>query len=115
MALILDLSKGNIEVICSKDNAINADKEEFDSYLEHLNEDHLNLNGSEPTRFVLKKFLSYDAQTAIKNAQIGDTAVLIGSQGKETITAEEIAARTGTISYEVVCNINGRVPRIYTK
>ncbi len=44
---------------------------------------------------------------------VGDEAVLIGSQGIETITADEIAALDDTISYEVICNIGKRVPRIY--
>ena len=41
----------------------------------------------------------------------GDEAVLIGSQGEETILAEEVAARLGTINYEVTCGISARVPR----
>ena len=41
----------------------------------------------------------------------GDEAVLIGSQGEETILAEEVAARLGTINYEVTCAISPRVPR----
>jgi alanine racemase len=41
----------------------------------------------------------------------GDEAVLIGSQGEETILAEEVAARLDTINYEVTCGISARVPR----
>jgi alanine racemase len=41
----------------------------------------------------------------------GDEAVLIGSQGSETILAEELAARLGTINYEITCGISARVPR----
>jgi alanine racemase len=41
----------------------------------------------------------------------GDEAVLIGSQGEETILAEEVAARLQTINYEVTCAISPRVPR----
>ncbi len=41
----------------------------------------------------------------------GDEAVLIGSQGEEAILAEEVAARLGTINYEVTCAISARVPR----
>lgn len=41
----------------------------------------------------------------------GDEAVLIGSQGEETILAEELAARLGTINYEITCGISVRVPR----
>jgi alanine racemase len=41
----------------------------------------------------------------------GDEAVLIGSQGEETVLAEEMAARLQTINYEVTCAISPRVPR----
>jgi alanine racemase len=41
----------------------------------------------------------------------GEEAVLIGSQGSETILAEEVAARLGTINYEITCGISSRVPR----
>jgi alanine racemase len=43
----------------------------------------------------------------------GDEVVLIGSQGGERITADEIAGHLGTISYEVVCGVGERVPRRY--
>jgi alanine racemase len=43
----------------------------------------------------------------------GDDVVLIGSQGGERITADDIAAKLGTIAYEVLCGISSRVPRIY--
>jgi alanine racemase len=43
----------------------------------------------------------------------GDEVVLLGSQGGETITAWEWAERVGTIAYEVVCGVSGRVPRVY--
>jgi len=41
----------------------------------------------------------------------GDEAVLIGAQGDERILAEELAARLGTINYEVTTGISARVPR----
>jgi alanine racemase len=41
----------------------------------------------------------------------GAEAVLIGAQGEEAILAEEVAARLGTINYEVTCGISARVPR----
>jgi alanine racemase len=47
--------------------------------------------------------------------ETGDEVVLIGRQGNETITIEEIAKKTGTINYEVQCAINKRVPRVYLK
>jgi alanine racemase len=44
---------------------------------------------------------------------LGDEVVLLGRQGDEEITAWEWASRTGTIAYEVVCGVSGRVPRVY--
>ena len=51
----------------------------------------------------------------IKGVRPGDEVVLIGSQGKQRIRAEELAEIIGTIPYEVVCNIGRRVPRVYKK
>lgn len=47
--------------------------------------------------------------------QAGEEAVLIGTQGTQRITAEEIAAKLGTINYEVTCMIAARVPRVYLR
>ena len=49
----------------------------------------------------------------IPDAATWDEVVLIGTQGKEQITADEIASLTGTISYEILLGIDLRVPRIY--
>jgi alanine racemase len=46
-------------------------------------------------------------------AHPGDEAVLIGVDGAERQTAEELARRIGTINYEVLCGISARVPREY--
>ncbi len=43
----------------------------------------------------------------------GSEAVLIGVQGEERITAEEIARRLDTINYEITCGLTPRVPRVY--
>jgi len=51
--------------------------------------------------------------TDVREVAEGDAAVLLGSQGNERITADDIAAKTGTIAYEVLCGISSRVPRIY--
>lgn len=51
--------------------------------------------------------------TDIAGVQPGDEVVLLGPQGSDSITAEELAERTGTISYEVFCRISKRVPRFY--
>lgn len=47
------------------------------------------------------------------NINIGDEVTLIGVDGKEEITAAEIAALTKTIDYEVYCGIGKRVERYY--
>ncbi|MEO8396673.1 MAG: alanine racemase, partial [Chloroflexota bacterium] len=49
--------------------------------------------------------------THIPDVVIGDEVVLIGRQGDQVITADEIAERIGTISYEVLCGIVPRAPR----
>ena len=43
----------------------------------------------------------------------GDIVTLIGKDGNERITADDLASVYGTIGYEVVCGISKRVPRIY--
>jgi alanine racemase len=50
---------------------------------------------------------------AAPGARVGDPVVLIGVQGEDCISAEEVAQRWGTINYEVVCGIGSRVPRLY--
>ena len=50
--------------------------------------------------------------TDIPGVRQGDEVVLIGRQGDEEITVEQVAERLGTISYEVVSEILARVPRI---
>jgi alanine racemase len=46
-------------------------------------------------------------------ARSGDEAVLIGRQGRDAITAEEVAGWCGTIPWEVLTAITYRVPRLY--
>ena len=46
-------------------------------------------------------------------SEIGEEAVLLGRQGSEQITADELAEKIGPINYEIVCMIGSRVPRIY--
>ena len=49
--------------------------------------------------------------TDIPQAAIGDEVVILGSQGEDCITAEEVGGLIGTISYEITCAISDRVPR----
>ena len=51
--------------------------------------------------------------SGLPDVRVGDEAVLIGRQGADEITADEVAELQGTISYEVLCRIGPRVPRIY--
>ncbi len=44
---------------------------------------------------------------------VGDRVTLIGTDGDERQTAEELSRRVGTIAYEVLCWISSRVPRVY--
>ena len=43
----------------------------------------------------------------------GDRVTIIGADADERQTAEEVARRIGTISYEIVCGLTPRVPRVY--
>ncbi len=55
--------------------------------------------------------------TQLPGVSMGDEVVFLGAQsgalGSDTITAEEVAARAGTIPWEVLTNISRRVPRFY--
>lgn len=53
--------------------------------------------------------------TETPDIQVGDEAVLMGRQGENVILADDLAEKTGTISYEVFCRVSKRVPRIYIK
>jgi len=49
------------------------------------------------------------------DAQVDDEVVMIGTQGSERITAEELASKLGTINYEITCMLSHRVPRVYLR
>lgn len=51
--------------------------------------------------------------TGIKGIDVGEEVVLLGRQGRESITAAQIAELAKTITYEIVCGISTRVPRVY--
>lgn len=51
--------------------------------------------------------------TDIVGVEAGDEVVLLGAQGEQSIKAEELAARVGTINYEIVTRIPTTIPRIY--
>ncbi len=47
------------------------------------------------------------------SAYNGDEVILLGSDGRNSIACEELAEWAGTIPYEILTNINTRVPRVY--
>jgi alanine racemase len=51
--------------------------------------------------------------TSLPDARAGDAAVLLGAAGGERITLDEVAARCGTISYEILTGLGPRLPRVY--
>lgn len=51
--------------------------------------------------------------TSVDDCCEGDIATIIGTEGGETIPADELAQKQGTINYEVTCDVAPRVPRVY--
>ncbi|WP_418792513.1 alanine racemase [Phosphitispora sp. TUW77] len=50
----------------------------------------------------------------VPEVKVGDVVTLIGREGEQHITADELADLMGTINYEIVCMISDRVPRVYS-
>ena len=53
--------------------------------------------------------------TGIEGVSCGDEVTIMGTDGNESISAEDIAGWAGTISYEILCSAGSRVDRIYTE
>ena len=53
--------------------------------------------------------------TGIPGVRVGDRVTLVGTDGEETITMEEISAVADSFNYEFVCGISRRVPRQYVR
>lgn len=53
--------------------------------------------------------------TDIDDVKVGDEVILLGTDGKNTITMEELGELSGRFNYEFACLITDRVPRIYTR
>lgn len=51
--------------------------------------------------------------TSVPDAALGDTVTLMGSDGPERVSAEDVAEWAGTIPYEILCAVSRRVPRVY--
>lgn len=54
-----------------------------------------------------------DISNVDNDVKIGDEVVIIGKQGKEEITANDIAQKLGTINYEIITRINPLIKRFY--
>ena len=53
--------------------------------------------------------------TELSEVSVGDEVVILGNDGENSITAEEIANLTNTINYEVVCQFQKRVTILHYK
>lgn len=53
--------------------------------------------------------------TDIPDVRVEDTVTLVGTDGDENISIEEIADPSARFNYEMLCNISSRVPRIYPR
>jgi alanine racemase len=51
--------------------------------------------------------------SAVNGIKVGNEAVLVGKQGKEEITATEVAQKADTIPWHLFCGITGRVTYVY--
>lgn len=51
--------------------------------------------------------------TEVPDVKVGDEVIVMGSDGKNTILADDIGDATGTINYEIVCAFGQRLPKVY--
>lgn len=51
--------------------------------------------------------------SSVPDVREGDEVVVYGKQGSQEIKVDQVAEQLGTISYELLCNISSRIPRIY--
>ncbi len=51
--------------------------------------------------------------TDVPGVQLGDEVIIMGSDGTQSITADDIAQATGTINYEICCAFGQRLPKVY--
>lgn len=53
--------------------------------------------------------------TDVPDVKVGDEVIIMGTDGKNTILADDIANATGTINYEICCAFGQRLPKVYVK
>jgi alanine racemase len=85
-----------------------------DGYPRLRNQGHVLLHGR---RVPLVGGVTMDALmvdlSGVPEARIGDEAVLIGRQGAECLTVQELAGLRGTVTYDVLAGLRERLPRVY--
>lgn len=85
-----------------------------DGYPRLRNQGHVLLHGR---RVPLVGGVTMDALmvdlSGVPEARIGDEAVLIGRQGAECLTVQELATLRGTVTYDVLAGLRERLPRVY--
>ena len=53
--------------------------------------------------------------TDVPDVKLGDEVIVMGTDGINTILADDIANATGTINYEITCAFGQRLPKVYVK
>ena len=53
--------------------------------------------------------------SSVNNITVGDEVTVFGNGGDNSETATSLAARAGTINYEILCAVGNRTPRIYVR
>ena len=53
--------------------------------------------------------------TDVPDVKVGDEVIIMGSDGVNEISADDIAEATGTINYEILCAFGQRLPKVYVK
>jgi alanine racemase len=85
-----------------------------DGYPRHIDQASVLLRGRRApiVGAVCMDMMMIDA-TDLPDVALGDTATLIGRDGTQQISIDDVATWAGTINYEILCGISKRVPRIY--
>jgi len=87
----------------------------YDGFDRGITEGHVLIRGKRaPIRGRICMNLCMAEVTDIGDVRVGDEVVLLGCDGDECISAEQIARWSNTINYEVTTRINDRIPRIIT-
>ena len=53
--------------------------------------------------------------TDVPGVKVGDEVIVMGTDGVNTISADDIADATGTINYEITCAFGQRLPKVFVK